>query len=189
MKAAVLSDVHDNYHNLTLCLLQLRKYQPDQIFFLGDFINAGIALTLAEYEVPVHAIWGNNDGDRAAVMRMAFREKSTLHMGPDTYDLVEFGGRKLFLTHYPMLVDYMAKTGDFDGVFYGHNHKKYLEKRDHCLILNPGELSAHKTGSASFALYDSGTNDAEIITVEGEQVTVFTDLVREFRKTINFNVG
>lgn len=189
MKAAILSDVHDNYHNLTLCLLQLRQYQPEKIFFLGDFINAGIALTLAEYEVPVYAIWGNNDGDKAAVMQVAYREKSTLDMGFDTYNIVEFGGRKLFLTHYPMLVNYMAKTGDFDAVFYGHNHKKYLEKRGNCLILNPGELSAHKTGSASFALYDSERNDAEIVTVEGEQVTVLTDVVRNFRKTINFNVG
>ena len=98
------------------------------------------------------------------------------------------GGRKLFLTHYPQLVNSMAKTGDFDAVFYGHNHNKRIDRAGNCLILNPGELSAHKTGSASFAVYDSESNDAEIFTVEGKQVTVFTETVRDFRKTIRFEI-
>ena len=33
MKAAVLSDMHDNYHNLTLVLLQLRKYKIEKIHY------------------------------------------------------------------------------------------------------------------------------------------------------------
>lgn len=188
MKAAVLSDVHENYHNLILCLLQLRRYDIEKIFFLGDFINAGIALTLAEFEVPTHAIWGNNDGDKSAIMRVALSPRSKLTMGFDTFDIVDFGGRKLFLTHYPLIVKSMAKSGDYDGVFYGHNHRSHLDRLGDCLILNPGELSAHKTGAASFALYDSKVNDAEIIPLEGAAVTVLTDTVKEFRKTIKFDI-
>ena len=52
MKAAVLSDVHDNYHNLTLCLKQLTQYEIDQVYFLGDFMNAGIANTPSQFPVP-----------------------------------------------------------------------------------------------------------------------------------------
>ena len=188
MKAAIVSDVHDNYHNLTLCLIQLRKYELDKIFFLGDFMNAGIALTLAQYEVPTFAIWGNNDGDRAAVTKVALSEKSSLAVGFATYDIVKWGGRKLFLTHYPLIVKAMAKSGDFDAVFYGHNHLARLDHEGECLILNPGEISAHKTGGASFAMYDSDTNSAEIIPVEGGTVTVLSDEVREFRKTIKFDI-
>jgi predicted phosphodiesterase len=70
MKAAVIADIHENYNNLTLFLLQLREYKVDKIFFLGDFVNPGIALTLAEYEIPTFGIWGNNDGDRTSVMRV-----------------------------------------------------------------------------------------------------------------------
>jgi len=188
MKAAILSDIHDNYNNLTLCLMQLRNFNIDKIFFLGDFMNAGIALTLAEYETPTYAIWGNNDGDKAAVMRVALSGRSNLTIGFDTYTIIEYRERKIFLTHYPMLVPYMAKTGDFDAVFYGHNHKANLEQHGNCLILNPGELSAHKTGNASFGIYESDTNSAEIITVEGDQVTVLTETVKEFRKTIRFEI-
>lgn len=180
--------MHDNYHNLTLCLIQLRHYELDKIFFLGDFMNAGIANTLSQFEVPTYAIWGNNDGDRVAVTKVALHERSNLSVGSATYDIVEWGGRRLFLTHYPLIVKSMARSGDYDAVFYGHDHLARLDQEGECLILNPGELSAHKTGSASFAIYDSDANSAEIIPVDGGTVTVLSDVVRDFRKTINFDV-
>jgi predicted phosphodiesterase len=43
-------------------------------------------------------------------------------------------------------------------VFYGHNHKKNIENINNCLLLNPGEVSAHKTKIASFAVYDTDNN-------------------------------
>jgi len=57
----------------------------------------------------------------------------------------------------------MAKSWDFDAIFYGHDHKHNLDKIHDCIIVNPGELGAHKFGKASFALYDTTTNQAEII--------------------------
>jgi len=180
--AAVISDIHDNYHNLIAMLLQLRTIKPEKIFFLGDFMNAGIARTLAEFEIPTHGIWGNNDGDRSAIMRMALSPGSNLTMASHTADIVEWAGRRIYLTHYPLTVYSMARSGDFDAVFYGHDHAAKCETLERCLILNPGELSAHKTGSATFGLYDAGDNSAEIITVEGQQVTVLTELVRKYRK-------
>ena len=188
MKAAVIADIHENYHNLTLFLRQVREYDVEKIFFLGDFINAGIALTLAEFEVPSHGIWGNNDGDKGAIMRVALAERSRLTMASESFDVVKWGGRTLFLTHSPLIARPMAKSGDFDAVFYGHNHKKHSEYAGDCLIMNPGEISAHKTGQASFALYDSETNSGEIITVRGNQVTVLTGEVQDFRKTISFDI-
>jgi len=188
MKAAIIADIHENYHNLTLFLLEMRKNPVDRIFFLGDFCNAGLALTLAEFEIPVHGVWGNNDGDRAGVMRVAHREGSRLTMAADCFDTVEWGGKRIFLTHYPQLGAAAAASGEFQAVFYGHNHRQHRERVGDCLLANPGELSAHKTGTAGYALYDTDTNDCSLHVVPGEQVTVLTPLVREFRKTINFNI-
>lgn len=188
MRAAVIADIHENYHNLTLFLQQIRGYGVDKIFFLGDFVNAGLALTLSEFEIPSHGIWGNNDGDRQAIMRVALSERSRLTMAAESFDIVKWGDRRLFLVHSPLFVNSLAKSGDFDAVFYGHNHRQHKERIGQCLVLNPGELSAHKTGSASFAIYDSETNDGEIITVQGNQLTVLTKEVKDFRKTIKFDL-
>ena len=62
-----------------------------------------------------------------------------------------------------MLAKPMAKSWDFDAVFYGHDHKSNMDKIGDCIIVNPGELGAHKFWKASFALYDTKTNTAEII--------------------------
>jgi len=79
----------------------------------------------------------------------------------------------------------MAKSGDYDAVFYGHNHIKNKERIADCLVLNPGEISAHKTGEATFAIYDTKTNDAEIFSLS-KSISIGTDAAKERLKSIGF---
>jgi putative phosphoesterase len=147
-------------------LLKIEELGVQKIIFLGDFMNNGIAKVLASNSIPVFEIWGNNDGDKVAITKTALSEKSNLEVGFDVFDIVDFDQRKIFLTHYPLLAKPMAKSGEFDAVFFGHNHVKHQERIGDCLVLNPGEVSAHKTGECSFAMYDTKTNNAEIIVLE-----------------------
>ena len=137
MKVAIISDIHENFHNLTLFLEKIQEEKFEKIICLGDFMNNGIAQLLAHCGTPVYAIWGNNDGDKVAITKTALSEGSSLEMGFDTFDSIELDGRKIFLTHYPMLAKPMAKSGDFDAVFYGHNHKFNIEYINDCLVVNP----------------------------------------------------
>lgn len=185
MKIAIISDIHENFHNLVLFLKQVKDYDVQKIIFLGDFMNNGIAKTLASSDIPVISIWGNNDGDKVAITKTALSEKSNLTVGFDTFDFLEIDDRKIFITHYPSLAKPMAKSGDFDAVFYGHDHKKNIDKINDCIIVNPGEISAHKTKNASFALYDTKTNEAEIINIK-EAVSVKTKEAAEHLENMNF---
>jgi len=144
MRIAIISDIHENFHNLVLFLHEAEKLEIDKIIFLGDFMNNGIAKLLAASSIPVFAIRGNNDGDKANLMRTAMSPGSNLEIGMDTFDTIDIektsvphSGRKIFLTHYPMLAKPMAKSGDFDAVFYGHDHKANLDKIGNCTIVNP----------------------------------------------------
>lgn len=186
MKLAVLSDVHDNAHNLVLALEQINKMQDiKQIYFLGDFCGAAIANLFCSSTIPVYAIWGNNDGDKCLITKFAAKPDTNLEVGFDTYDVVEIDGKKLFLTHFPMLAKPMARSGDFDAVFYGHNHLKNKERIGDCLVLNPGEVGAYKTGKPSFAIYDTITNDAEIIDIV-KGITTNTELSKKKFKEIQY---
>jgi uncharacterized protein len=185
MKLAVISDIHENIHNLIMFLDVVEKHNVEKIIFLGDFINNGIAKTLASSEIPVFAIWGNNDGDKVAITKTSLMEKSNLTVGFDTFDFLEFDNRKIFLTHYPVLAKPMAKSGDFDAVFYGHDHIANLDKINGCIIVNPGEISAHKKGEATFAIYDAETNTAELFTIEGS-VSLLTKESETYFKKIGF---
>lgn len=179
MKIAVISDIHDNFHNLVKVLKSIEVQEVEQVIFLGDFINNGIAKILAKFSVPVFAIWGNNDGDKVMIIKTSLEDGSNLSINDKTYDFVEFEGRKIFLTHYPDLAMPMAQSGKFDAVFYGHNHDKYQENVGACLLLNPGEISGHKNTEVSYAIYNTQTNDAEIISIS-DIVSVKTEEASEY---------
>ena len=119
--------------------------------------------------------------------KTSMKKRSKLSIGDKTYDFLEIDNRKIFITHYPELAEPMAKSGEFDAVFYGHNHDKKMEKVNNCLVLNPGEISAHKTGVASFAIYDSDKNTAEIIKLENI-ITLKTDKTKKIYKKLKINL-
>jgi predicted phosphodiesterase len=82
MKLAIISDIHENFHNLTLFFKTIEKSNIyiHKILFLGDFINNGIAKILASSPIPVYAIWGNNDGDKVAITKTALSSGSNLEV-------------------------------------------------------------------------------------------------------------
>ncbi|MDD3711575.1 MAG: YfcE family phosphodiesterase [Patescibacteria group bacterium] len=186
MKIAIISDIHDNFHNLVLVLKEIKKREDlERIIFLGDFINNGIVKFLAGFYLPVDAIWGNNDGDKSAITKTSLSPQSNLKIADNVYDFLELDGRKIFITHYPDLAKPMAKSGEFDAVFYGHNHNKNKDFVDNCLVVNPGEISGHKTNKISFAIYDTKANDADIIEIDGG-IMVKTEEVEDYLKNLDF---
>ncbi|NTW14411.1 MAG: metallophosphoesterase [Candidatus Moranbacteria bacterium] len=188
MKIAVISDIHDNTHNLVLAFGDIRERGVGKIFFLGDFINNGIARMLAAASIPVFAIFGNNDGDKAALTRTSLSEGSSLTLSENVYHILEEDGKRIFLSHYPDIALSMARSGDFDAVFYGHNHDRHEERVGECLLANPGEISAHKTGTATYFVYDTERNEITFVELEGI-VSVRTDIVDEYSKEADLGPG
>lgn len=167
MKVAIISDIHENFHNLILALEEIEKQGCEQILCLGDLMNSGIAKVLSCSKVPVFMIWGNNDGEKVEILETAFRKNSTLKVSNNTYHFLTIDKRKLFICHYDDLAIPMANSGLYDAVFFGHTHIKSIEKINKTLVVNPGEISAHKTGTASFSIYDTNENTAKICELIG----------------------
>ena len=179
MKIAVISDIHENFHNLMKALEMMRENDVEYILCLGDLINPGIAQVLANCELPVFSIWGNNDGDKVMIVNLCHELDSNLKMGDKTYATLEIDGRKIFLTHYPELAKPMAESGNFDAVFYGHDHTKSQETIQDCIVINPGEISAHKTREATFVIYDTYTNQVDFLIVP-DSITLRTSYVDDW---------
>ena len=79
MKIAVISDIHENFHNLILAINKMKELEVEFIICLGDLINAGIAKVLSIQDIPSYLIWGNNDGEKVEVLNAAFRGNSNLN--------------------------------------------------------------------------------------------------------------
>jgi len=166
MRIAIISDIHENFHNLIRSLEEMEKRGVQQIICLGDLMNAGIAKILVHHHIPTYMIWGNNDGEKVDIVKASYREGSQLSVSLNTYDFLELDGRKLFISHYDDLAMPMAESGRFDAVFFGHNHKVSEDKIGECIVVNPGELCAQKTGLATMAIYNTEDNVAELIELD-----------------------
>jgi len=185
MKIAIISDIHENLHNLVLALQDIEKRGAEQILCLGDLINPGVARALAEFHVPTFMVWGNNDGEKVLITKTSLAEGSHLTVGDTPHAFFEADGKKIFMTHYPHIAKPMAKSGDFDLVAYGHNHEKNLDRIGNCIVVNPGEISGHKTGVSSYAIYDTASNEVEIIILE-KAITLKTPEVDRYLEEIGF---
>ena len=119
---------------------------------------------LKRFPGEVHVVFGNNDGDRFLLSRLAAHTNVTLHGEVAT---LELGGRSLLATHDPKAAEAFAATGRYAAVFYGHVHQAGEARVGETLLLGAGELMGFKE-KPSFALYDTETNAAERVSLAAE---------------------
>jgi putative phosphoesterase len=160
MKIAILSDIHDNIWKLATLLSGL---EADALAFCGDFCAPFTLAQIAEgFAGPIHVIFGNNDGDQWLMSRVAARFSHVILHGQ--FAELEFEGRKVAMTHYPEIGQALARNGVYDLVCYGHSHERIVEQEGRTLRVNPGEVMG-RFGLSTYAVYDTTTGQAEIITV------------------------
>lgn len=165
MVIGVLSDIHDNLKNLETALALLKEHKAEQLIFCGDFCAPFAAKKLAETGLPVHAVFGNNDGDRFTISRVTSAQPDFKLYGEYIGDIdnqLILDGIRIGVTHYPFYAKPMIKTGWYDCVFYGHNHKADKQMFAGNLMMNPGEI-AGVFGKPSFAVIDTAVKSSEII--------------------------
>ncbi|MBL7813144.1 MAG: metallophosphoesterase [Bacteroidetes bacterium] len=161
----VLSDIHDNLTNLDRALQLLKAKGAEALIFCGDFCAPFAAVKLAESGLPVHAVFGNNDGDRFAIRNLTSGFQNFTLYGEyigDTPNPLELDSVKIGVTHYPFYAKPLIKTGWYDCVFFGHSHKAEKQKYGQNLLLNPGEI-AGIFGQPSFAVLDTALRSSEIV--------------------------
>jgi putative phosphoesterase len=160
VRIAILSDVHDNIWRLETLLTGLRA---DVLIFCGDFCAPfTLAQIAAGFAGPVHVVWGNNDGDKLLLARVAGKYPGvTLH---GDFAELELDGRRVAVTHYPDIGQALAQGGVYDLVCHGHSHERVVEQAGKTVRVNPGEVMG-RFGVSTYALYDTGTGRAEIVGV------------------------
>lgn len=159
MLIAVASDIHDNIWNLERALSDMRGRGAEALLCLGDFCAPFSLAQMAEgFAGPVHAIFGNNDGDPLLLSTIAGRHAHVKLHGQIAE--LELGGRKIALNHYPQIALRLAESGAYDAVFSGHDHKRAVQTIGRTLWANPGEVMG-RFGGPTWGLYDTGSGAFE----------------------------
>lgn len=163
MLLGIFSDVHDQLQNLQKALAAFQHRRITALIFCGDFCSPIPARLMGGFAGEIHCVFGNGDGDRFQIARIAQNDFPNLKLHGEHAEM-EFDGFKFAATHYPFYARALAGTGQYRAVFSGHTHAHSEERVGECLWLNPGEVMGWK-GRPTCAVYDSRANTAEIITL------------------------
>ncbi len=158
MLVGIISDSHDHLTRLNAGIERLRKESVELLIHPGDIVAPFAAKILAEWEGPLHVVYGNNDGERSGL-------KSVLPQIVDGPLLIECGGLRISLDHYPP-DDQHQPIEDVEVVLFGHTHEIVNEQRNGTLYLNPGENCGWVRGESTVAVLDTATLKAEIIRLD-----------------------
>jgi len=149
----ICSDIHDNIWKLADALPGMND--GEALVFCGDFCAPFTLAQLAKgCDGPVHAVFGNNDGDAWWLSRVAAAAGNvTLHGALAELD---FDGCKVAVNHYPGIAAGLAASGRYNLVCYGHDHTLKYELVGETWLVNPGEMMG-RFGRSTYVIFDTET--------------------------------
>ncbi len=152
MKIGVMSDTHDNILKLETACEYLQSV--DAVIHCGDLCSPFMIRRLGErlVDIPMHLVWGNNDGDQFLIARVAGDFPAVTLHGQVAH--LEMDGLRVAVNHYPEIARDLAHAGRYDLVCYGHDHTANEEQIGETLLLNPGEVLGLK-GRSSIAIVET----------------------------------
>jgi putative phosphoesterase len=161
MKIGVISDTHDNLENIRRAVAEFSSRGVEVLLHGGDFCSP---FTLAEFRplaekgVKMHAVFGNNDGDKVL---LTHKGEGFCTFKDGAYVLT-LDGRRIVLIHYPDIAEDLFKAGTFDLVIYGHDHQAGVQGANKKL-LNPGTCSGYLAKKPTIALVDTHDMAVELV--------------------------
>jgi putative phosphoesterase len=150
-RIGVISDTHGLLRPEALRALA----GADLIVHAGD-VGGPEVLEALRTVAPVVAVRGNNDRGAWAGALAAT-------------EVVEAGGRTLYVLHDLKTLDLDPRAAGFDAVIAGHSHHPRIERRDGVLYLNPGSAGPRRFRlPIALAWLDVGVSpiEAEIIQLD-----------------------
>ena len=106
MRIGIISDSHDNVWRLDEAIQHLKAV--DVVLHCGDLISPFMVHRLAKglSSIPIHMVWGNNDGDKLTVARIAQNfPVFTIH---GEFAELEINGLRIAINHYPEIARGLA---------------------------------------------------------------------------------
>jgi uncharacterized protein len=160
MKIAIISDTHDSIWRLAQTIEKIDRV--DAVIHCGDLCSPFVGKQLGEAitEIPVHIVWGNNDGDKQTIVKVA-SPYSNLTFHGEFADL-EIDGKRVAINHYNEIAKKIAESNVYDLVCYGHNHIAHQENIGNTILFNPGEVMG-LFEKPSFTIWDTTTRQFDKI--------------------------
>ncbi len=156
-RVAVIADSHDNLRMIRQAVAVINEWGADLVVHCGDYVAPFTAEPFRKLKAPLRGVFGNNDGDRAA-LKKAYADIGDINPDPHRFT---FEGLSILITHKPRVAREAAAGAGYDLVAFGHDHHVRVEHGE-SLVICPGELGGWVTGRASLALVEVKTGTVDI---------------------------
>ncbi|GEM_PF-2948240 len=138
----------------------------------GDWTSVSLLELIAQSQIPTLGVLGNNDP-----YDLVDATEPWPHVRLETDSLIfTIDGVTIGLTHGhdSRLLKALYDNPKIQAVFSGHTHEPAIEHQNNQLLLNPGTCGGRQKSingpSASYALFETTTQQAEIIEIESGKV-------------------
>jgi len=160
MKIGIMSDTHDRLDAVEKAIDLFNREKVEHVLHAGDLVSPFVAPKFARLNAKLHIVWGNNEGDKEFI-RVKFGEIGITPLG--NFAALELGGKKIALLHgtHDEIVGALLKSGAYDVVVRGHNHRVEIREGE-TLLVNPGEVCGYLTGRQTVAILNLTELEAEI---------------------------
>ncbi len=147
----MISDTHDNVPAIRELVKRLKEEKIEFVVHAGDIIAPFSMKEFKALGVMIYFAFGNNDGDRRLLMKIA------KDGGWEIGDIITFGDGFGVVYHGtdPRIVE-VLKNSKYKIVVLGHTHEAMIEKLEDKYVINPGEVCGYLTGNRTYAIYDDG---------------------------------
>ena len=164
MKVGIISDSHDNVTSVNAAVKIFNSENVEAIIHCGDFVAPFSLLPFMDLDCgEFYAVFGNNDGEKAGLKKVASDNGWQISSGPFEFEL---GGRKVVAMHEPYhLESVIAKKPDI--ALYGHTHRFDNRMEGGTLVLNPGEAGGWVTGKRTVAIVDLSLLEVSVMEING----------------------
>jgi len=133
------------------------------VFHAGDIISPITFPHFSKLTMPIHLVFGNNDGEKKFLTEK-FSQIGSIKPAPYEITLEEDGHKiKFVLLHEPFNLEDLAKSQKYDYIIYGHTHKQDFQTVGKTIIINPGESGGWLLGKKSVSILDTKTKNVEWI--------------------------
>ena len=161
MKIGVISDSHDHHKNMLRAVDVFNSQKVHYILHAGDIISPFAAKAFSAVEgAKFIAVFGNNDGEKVILAKKINQMGGQIFAEPY---IGEIGGKKIFMTHTPDVVEEVAGSGNYDLVIYGHTHKQDIRRVGKTLVVNPGESTDWITDTSAVVILETDDMSYEVI--------------------------
>ncbi|MFH1727339.1 MAG: metallophosphoesterase [Pseudomonadota bacterium] len=157
MIVGIVADSHDHLDNIRKVLQIFKERNVETILHAGDFISPFALSKFINEDFRFVGVFGNNDGDKAALSLMA---PGKVYKAPHWFDL---DGKKFLLTHDYSNVNSIGIKSDF--IICGHTHQLEVKDTPFGFLINPGDLSAWVGGKSTAVILDTIVGNPEVINI------------------------